>query len=262
MNKSTEMKNDNVNEKTETQNLNWMSWEMVMNIKNMMKESTDAFKNNKMITPQQFELLLSYLILCLYTDIPPRRNQDYMDMYVVESFNDNLDKAKNYFDWSNKEFIFQHYKTSKKYGKQTINIKDKNELLETITLYLKFHPLNPNSSLKKMPKNANFKFLVYSDGSPLSSVNAITRILNKIFGRKIGSSMLRHIYLTSKYDIKEMKEDAQAMGHSLNEQRQYLKEGNDIDTDEEVNINIEKTPITPKTPKPKPIKSKIKSNVI
>lgn len=59
-----------------------------------------------------------------------------------------------------------------------------------------------------------------------SSVNSITRILNKVFGKKVGSSMLRHIYLSSKYGnvSKEMKEDAKIMGHSTEVQKNtYIK---------------------------------------
>jgi len=95
-------------------------------------------------------------------------------------------------------------------------------LLDAISIYLKHHPLHKG----KITKNTEFKFLVYADGSPLTAVNSITRILNKIFGKKVGSSMLRHIYLSSKYgDIKEeQKEDARAMGHSVGEQQNvYVK---------------------------------------
>ena len=37
--------------------------------------------------------------------------------------------------------------------------------------------------------------------------------------------MLRHIYLSSKYGdtLEEMKQDTNAMGHSLNQQRDYIK---------------------------------------
>jgi hypothetical protein len=35
--------------------------------------------------------------------------------------------------------------------------------------------------------------------------------------------MIRHIYLSSKYDLNEMKTDADAMGHSLSEQKSYMK---------------------------------------
>ena len=37
-------------------------------------------------------------------------------------------------------------------------------------------------------------FLVSPGGVPITALNGITRILNKIFGKKIGSSMLRTIF--------------------------------------------------------------------
>jgi hypothetical protein len=66
---------------------------------------------------------------------------------------------------------------------------------------------------------------VYSDGEPLDKVNSITRILNRIFGKSIGSSMLRHSYISSKYAAvnEEMKEDAKNMSHSLGMQKEYIK---------------------------------------
>lgn len=221
MEKATEMKETDINEKTDKQAENWLSWEEVQGVKAILRDLALQFSTAKILTPQQFEVLLAYVILCLYTDIPPRRNQDYMDMYVINDVKN--DENKNYLDWSNKKLIFNHYKTAKKYGQQTINIESPT-LIEAITLYLKYHPLNPSPNLKKLPKNTEFKFLVYSDGSGLTAVNSITRILNKCFGGKhIGSSMLRHIYLSSKYDIEEMKKDAEALGHSLEQQKEYLK---------------------------------------
>jgi hypothetical protein len=221
MEKAGEMKETDINTKTEKQSENWITWEEVQNTKAILRNLALEFSNSKILTPQQFEILLAYVIISLYSEIQPRRNQDYMDMYVV-SENKN-DENKNYLDWSNKKFIFNRYKTAKKYGQQIINIESPT-LIEAITLYLKHHPLNPTPNLKKLPKNTEFKFLVYSDGSGLTAVNSITRILNKCFGGKhIGSSMLRHIYLSSKYDIEEMKKDAEALGHSLEQQREYLK---------------------------------------
>lgn len=233
MNKASDMKKIDINEKTTTQNENWLSWDEILKAKTFLKNMVHSFKDNKFITPSQYEVLLSYVILSLYSDIPPRRNQDYMDMYFVPNLKDNkTDNSLNYLDWENNQFVFNHYKTAKKYGRQDIPLND--DILETLKIYLKFHPLNSAPSLKKIPKNTFFKFLVYSDGSPLNAVNAITRILNKIFDKKIGSSMLRHIYLSSKYDISDMKNDASMMGHSLNEQRQYIKQDNN--TEENINI--------------------------
>lgn len=227
MNKATEMNEVNVNVKTEKEKENWIVWDEIINIKNKFKEEVAKFQNNKFITPQQFDLLLSYVILCLYTDIPPRRNADFTHMYVIHSVKDGMDGEKNYLDWTNKNFIFNNYKTAKKYGQQIIKITSE-DLINALSIYLKFHPLSPSAKLK-FPKNAEFKFLVYNDGSGLVAVNSITRILNKIFdGKKIGSSMIRHIYLSTKYNIDSMIEDANAMGHSVEEQKKYMKSPNVI----------------------------------
>ena len=45
----------------------------------------------------------------------------------------------------------------------------------------------------------------------------ITRLLNKIFGKNIGSSMLRNLYLTNKYGdmVEELKKDTTDMGTSV-----------------------------------------------
>jgi integrase len=145
---------------------------------------------------------------------------DYIDMYFINHNKDSLDSNKNYLDYKNKKFIFNNYKTNKKYGLQSLEIP--NDLLEIIDLYLKHHPLNPDKKLL-FKKNIEFRFLVFSDGSPFN-LNSTTRVLNKLFdGKRVGSSMLRHIYLSSKYNIDEMKKDADAMGHSVEEQRNYMK---------------------------------------
>ena len=220
MKKASEMKANETDGKTEKQEENWLTWDEVLAIKNSLNDAVKQFVNNKQITNAQFNMLLAYLVLSLYTDIPPRRNQDYADMYVVPKWNEAMDKNKNYYELVPAQFIFNRYKTAKKYGTQTLAVPP--SLVEAIAMYLKHHPLHKG----KMTKNTEFKFLVYADGSPLTAVNSITRILNKVFGRKIGSSMMRHIYLSSKYsDVKEeQKEDAVAMGHSVAEQQNtYVK---------------------------------------
>jgi hypothetical protein len=60
--------------------------------------------------------------------------------------------------------------------------------------------------------------LVKFDGTPLDVSNQITRILNKIFDKRVSVSMLRNIYLTDKYSdvMNEMSDDVKAMGTSIN----------------------------------------------
>lgn len=217
--------NTNENEKTEVQKENWIDWQTVQDMKSLLHHAVQEFINNKILTEDQYNTLLSYLILSLYTgSIAPRRNQDYLLTDFIVGYNDDMDKAKNYLDWVNKEFIFNQYKTKTKYGQQKIKIGDNNETVEAIKMYLKHHPLNTHKNLKFPKKEVTqFKFLVYPDGKPLIAINAITRILNKIFNKKVGSSMLRHIYLSSKYNIDEMKKDSNDMAHSMGQQKDYLK---------------------------------------
>ena len=139
---------------------------------------------------------------------------------VVKSYTPDLPITNNYLDYDNKEFVFCLYKTSKTDGIQKEKIPD--ELMEILNIYFKFHPDIKN---KKIKKGVEVPFLVYYNGKPFEKVNCITRILNKIFDKSVGSSMLRHIFLSNKYGdvIKEQKEDAAAMGHSVQMQKDYVK---------------------------------------
>ncbi len=206
--------------KSNKQKENWISWSEIEEIKNNLYDKIKEFK--KHITPKQYETLLQFFTISLYTDIPPRRNKDYQDCYVVKKYHDGLPKDKNYYSIQTKEFVFNCYKTSKTYGQQKIDISKNEPMLSAINLYLKYHPLKKG----RMGKNSMFALLVKQDGSSLPSINSITRILNKVFKKRIGASMLRHIYLTNKYGdtIEDMKEDANAMGHSKEEaQKTYIK---------------------------------------
>jgi integrase len=209
---------DAKHEKSEKQMANWISWEEIENTKKQIGDEVAQFK--KTITPTQYEKVLQYLVLSLYTDVQPRRNQDYLDMYIVKRWSDKMPTDKNYLDLAGKRFIFNKYKTSRKYGTQTVEIPD--VLWTVVGAYLARHPL-----WKGVVKRQNnpIKLLVGADASPIVAVNAITRLLNRVFGKKIGSSMLRHIYLSDKYKdtVDEMKADADAMGHSVGQQRAYVK---------------------------------------
>ena len=207
------------NTKTDKQKENWLSWEDITKHRAEIVEDVSKFANNKTITAPQYDRLLQSLVLALYTEIQPRRNQDYLDMYVVKKYNDKMPTDKNYFDLATSKFVFCRYKTAKKYGVQTAEIP--HDLLAELHLFLKFHPLWKGVAKRKADP---VKLLVSHDGTPLTAVNAITRILNRIFGKKIGSSMLRHIYISDKYKEadaidQERKKDADAMGHSVDVQK-------------------------------------------
>lgn len=214
-------------DKTEKQEQNWITWEEVeKNAKELRQKSLQASKD-KTLSPSQFETLLHYIVLGLYAYMPPRRNQDFLDMKIVRCGKKDdptqLSKEHNYLVLIPKDapikFIFNKYKTSKTYGQQTVVIPntEAHPMGDALLMYLRHHPGLKDKKAKEAP------FLVDASGNAITAGNAITRILNKVFGKAIGSSMLRHIYLSSKYNISEMKEDATAMAHSVAQQKEYLK---------------------------------------
>jgi hypothetical protein len=132
-------------------------------------------------------------------------------MVIVEKLPDKEDKDTNYFCCSSKTFVFNNYKTATHYGQQILEVPE--DLVDVLNQYSKI-----------IPAYHGVKFVICRpDGQQLTYSNTITRIMNRIFGQNLSSSMLRHIFLTTKYDVKEMKEIADSMGHDLQTQRDYLK---------------------------------------
>jgi len=95
--------------------------------------------------------------------------------------------------------------------------------MKVISIYLNNHP--EKSKLKNKNYNVNFLKSFYNED--IKASQEITRILNKIFGKKIGSSMLRNMYLTNKYGdmVEELKEDTKDMSTSVGTAlNKYIKE--------------------------------------
>jgi integrase len=197
------------NEKTEKQEANWLDWD---EIKAKWEEL------HKMVTempPEEVEgsiksrkIYQAYILLSLYVKSAPRRNQDYFLMRL--DADNNMMKDFNYYRPNKKQFVFNVYKTAKTYNQ---DIMDVNETLQKILVkYIKDFRLEDE------------EFLLYPDDKERKSSSIITKDLNRIFGKNVGSSMLRHAYITSELGpkIKELKEVAKDMGHSTDMQSDYV----------------------------------------
>jgi hypothetical protein len=125
--------------------------------------------------------------------------------------NDMSDDKFNYLDIDKKQFTFNNYKTNGKYNSVIVNIED--ELMKVISLYLSNHP--EKSKLKNKTYNIHFLKSFYNED--IIKSQEITRLLNKIFGKSIGSLLLRNMYLSNKYSgiIENLKKDTTDMGTSL-----------------------------------------------
>jgi hypothetical protein len=205
---------------SEAQKDNWISWDDVEKKWQELKAQVDKFKDDKSISKKNFETLVDYLVLSLYTLVPPRRNMDYLKMNILTREAKDLDTDVNYCDMVNEEFVFNVYKTAKFHKQQVEKIPE--ELMNVLRIWVKFHP-SIATAVGKKP--GQVKMFVSADGIPQTLVNFITLRLNKIFNRKVASTMLRHIYITHKFgdEFEEMARTASAMGHTVSEQRDYSK---------------------------------------
>lgn len=202
---------------TESQEKNWITPDdITQKLDELSKKDLTNYDN-----------ILYYLILSLYTKIPPRRNKDYLNMYIVSNL-ENISNDYNYFSITDKLFVFNDYKTKHKYGCQKIDVPI--ELYDIIMKYL-----NVYSPMTKYFKNGliDTNMKIYEPLLGGRSENYITRILNKIFQKNVSSTILRHIYLSYKYPngidslnkLNEAENDALKMGHSLRTaQLVYIKE--------------------------------------
>lgn len=222
---NNEIKAVPTDEMTKTQNENWIKLDEVKKVYEDLKADVEKFVNNKVISDNQYNKLLSLMVLSLYTLIVPRRNKDYMMMHIIRPYKEDAEDNMNYLDYDNKKFIFNVYKTAKTHNQKVEDIPE--DLMNIINMYLKHHPAFKG---KKLPKKFYEPFLVFKDGTAFSADNTITRILNKVFGKKISSSMLYHIYVSDKFGdtVNEMKKVASDRGHTVDMLKEYIKDDKNI----------------------------------
>lgn len=213
------------NEMSETQKENWVEYDDMIKKRDSLAEEVSKVTKKRTLNGSDWNELLEYIVLCLYTYMNPRRNADYVLCKVVKKLNSDMPTDCNYLDLATGEFVFNKYKTAKKYQQQREKISD--DLKAILAMYLKHHPIYKDKTKQKEP----VPLLCTYDGKPFTASNSITRILNKIFGKRVGSSMIRHAFISSKYGkvMDEMKRDSEAMGHSLEEQRAYYKKSDTTD---------------------------------
>ena len=194
----------NKQEKNQKQKDNWMTSEDIQTIYDNLETKTKPLFKKKDLSTKELLQIQDFVILSLFTLIPPRRIMDYIEMKI-----NNISTNKNNFIKGN-SLVFNTYKTSKQKGQQKINIPK--ELKSILTKYIK---LIADKS----------DYLLFNNKFQQLSTPNMTLKLNKIFGKKVSVNMLRHIYLSEKHaeNLKEMENDFESMGSSLKQSKVYIK---------------------------------------
>jgi len=148
-------------------------------------------------TMGDLQKIQSFIILALTSGVymEPRRSSDWI--MKVRDYDAEKD---NYIDLKRKVFVFNHYKTVKKMGAQTITIDP--SLLKILKKWIEI--------------NGSDYLLFNNKGNPVQA-SELTHRLNAIFGKNISTSMLRHIFLTHKFgnvNLKDLTDTAEAMGQT------------------------------------------------
>ena len=211
-------------ERTPKQQAKYVDWNKIIKLRRLLTRTVRLGKyySRKKLLRREFQVLQQNLVLHLYTEIPPVRNDWSTVKFMTSSEWDDLTeeekKASNILVMGRGAYhvYWADYKTVKKHGViQQVIPKPLMSLLKKHIKFLKFH----------FPDNDHL--LLSSTGSPMTR-NGLTKFLQRLFythfRTKTSTSALRSIFLSHKFDKKQLDEQhtvAKAMHHTAEVARQF-----------------------------------------
>jgi hypothetical protein len=177
-------------------------------LKRLETEAKHVYKKETALTMADLQKVQNFIILALTGGIyqPPRRSLDWV--MKIRNYDASED---NYLDMKGKRFVFNKYKTGAQKGQQVTEVPK--PLLAILKKWISVLP-------------ADEEHLLFDNKGGALTPSQITHRLNTVFDKKIGTSMLRHIYATSKFGdvkLKELADTATAMGNSPVQLLKYVK---------------------------------------
>jgi hypothetical protein len=202
------------------QKQNWVTVEEFDSVLDKMKKRIKDFNMWKLYNEEEkaWSYLQSYVILMVYRNHQLRN--DIGNMKYIYANKDVMDDKTNYLVISSKRnpsfsMILNDFKTRKSHGQIKFDIENE-ELIKVLKKWLK---VNSNEN--------HYLFMKADRKTPLTA-SQLSKLIIKVFekytGKKIGSSMIRHVMLSDKYSdvLKNMRDDASEMGHSMATQKNYI----------------------------------------
>ena len=184
-------------ELTRKESANWLDFNQIKEVTNKILEKINKnglWKKEK-LSKSQYGLVQKYVLLRFYLAYPMRNN--VADTKVVspaeyQTLDDDERKGSNYLIREGKKYIFKlnKFKNVKRIGVKSYDINP--EISKLLTKWFKIN-------------DSQYMFTLNDGRTPLSA-NGVTKIMNSIFsefadGRKISTSMLRHIQISD--DLKD-----------------------------------------------------------
>ena len=211
-------------DRTPKQQAKYVDWNKIIKLRRLLTRTVRLGKyySRKKLLRREFQALQQNLVLHLYTEIPPVRNDWSTVRFMTSSQWDDLTedekKSSNILVLGRGAYhvYWADYKTVKKHGViQQVIPKQLQSLLKKHIKFLKLH----------FPDNDHL--LLGSTGTPMTR-NGLTKFLQRLFythfRTKTSTSALRSIFLTHKFDKKQLDEQAtvaKAMHHTTDVARQF-----------------------------------------
>ena len=205
--------------KSEKQASNWVELEQIDALLSKLKRMANIIFKQKTKSKHDFFTLQDYILLLTYRHIPMRNDVAFMRVMSPHQLSQLVKSEQEQHNFLvgnariNYKFHINDYKTKRTFGNKVIDI-----------------PLPVNREIRRWLKvNQTGYFIVNTHMKPITA-NGITKLFTKLFkthfDKNVSTSMLRHIYLSAKYleDLKEKQADSYNMGHSLDQQKDYIKE--------------------------------------
>lgn len=205
---------------SEKQKDNFVDIEELYKMLKQMENDIKPFKKREKLNQNERQLIKAYTIFSSLVRIPVRNDLAGLIFISKTTYNKLTDKEKednNYLVQlkNNLQYIFNEYKTAKKYKENIIDIPK--DLQKILRMYMRFNDYKVGDVIFPISKNGLTQLL--------------TKYSMKYMNKKISSTMIRKSYLSSKYSDmkKEIEKDSKIMGHSVSTaQKVYVKDSDDM----------------------------------
>jgi hypothetical protein len=177
-----------------------------------LQDLQDGVNRLNLLKTKSIRDLEDYLTLAILVQYPLRN--DLIDLKIART-RVTVPETGNYIlipKTGSSRIYLREYKTAEANGPISINITDN----------------SINSALRSLPTGRVY-LLQTKQSNPISSsdfTHRLSRIGERLFGQRIGTTTIRKIYLSDKYSstLQDMKRDAAVMGHGLSmQQSTYIR---------------------------------------
>jgi hypothetical protein len=197
-------------EKTDKMKTNWLSAEEVDKLKVHLKSLVpEEVKSSKDLAHFR-----NYVLYLLYEDLPTRN--DLADSKIIFSSPSKLKELSDEWNYilldkrtKKIKYLLNNYKTAKSYGQKVISLND--NLYSIMVAY--------KNAVDKYNGGQSWAFLNNNATEKLSRnrLGVVYKGLGDFVGKKLGTTLNRHLAVSRVVPLKAMKDLADKMGHSVPE---------------------------------------------